>query len=217
MRFLTGRVSHAVTYEDRALVLRPNTRMNTNIRVKATRVVGKLGRILATRASYYVTLRAVTKGKSRVKQGFRRLTQVCSKIIRGSGLEIYFSAYRADSDKCSVVRRFSSIVRSFSHLLKGSRVTIFRVGSDGGVPKTTGSQRRGVNFKRVNFSTVSAVIRRPSFRSMPGVLRAPCVPSMAGTGGSCTPCGCRVRVLEGGQFSPRVGSRVLTSYRWGAV
>lgn len=171
--FLTGRVRQARTVNDSILVLRPNSRINTKASTKVRRVVRNLGRILSRPSPIHVTLRAVTNGNSRVNGHFRRLTTVCSNIHFPSQLHIYFSAYRIRSTKCSLATGPSLILSRFSGALNGSRVTIFRVGSDGGRGKTTGSQRTGLNINRVKFTPLCRVIRRPSFLAVPGVLRAP--------------------------------------------
>lgn len=174
MRFLRGRVQHATTVQDRVLILRPKSTLSTNTRTKVTRAIHKLGVILSRgRSRMFVTLRAVTKGNDRVKEAFRRVGTVCSKIGGGRQLEIYFSAYRMGSTKCSLIRSCSNIFGRFSRIVKLSRVTIFRVGSDLGPLKTRGSHRTGVKRKAVKFRALRHLIRSPHFVRVPGVLRAP--------------------------------------------
>lgn len=211
VKFLHRRVIQTRTLNTGRVALRPNSRINTNSRVNVGRVVGNLGRILRPDRATRVTLRAVTKGNARVNQAFRRLTTVVSKMIRGSGLSIALSAYRAGSTNCGIGRSFSNILRRFSHVVNLRHLGVVRIGSSGGREKTRGSERTGVKFNAVNFRALGGVIRRPRLRSLPGVLRAPFINRSGGGGG--TPCEFRLSVLGSRAFGPNLLRSVLGRWR----
>lgn len=166
---------------------RPNSRINRNTSRKVHLVTRNLGRTLRPNRSAYILLRAVTKGNARINEAFRRLTHVVRLARRGRLVNIYLSAYRIDSTKCSISTDLSKILRRFSQIVNLSELGTLRLGSSGGPMNTRGSHRRQLNLNRLNLKYFSTVIHSGHAQSLPVVLRAP---------GRTTKCTTRVTTLE---------------------